>query len=199
MKACKLLLSAIGAALLLGALAGVASARNLSTTSQTFRVAFRTLTVRGMFGVTNCEITLEGSLHARTIAKVNDTLIGYITRATRGTCGAEGGTTILTETLPWRVLYGTFNGVLPNISAITTHIVDFSYQIRERTRTCLARSLPENRIVMPFLRDTTSRALTIAELIGNIITDCNEFAVFSSTRDSVTVLNSSARITVTLI
>ena len=198
MKACKLLLVAIGAALLLGGLVGAASARSFSTTSQTFRVAFRTVTARGLFGISNCPVTLEGSLHSRTIPKVNDTLMGYITRASLGTCGPEAMVTILTETLPWHVRYGFFNGALPNITAISAHILEFSYRIRD-TRTCLARTGSENRIVITFLRDTTTRALTTTELIGNIITDCNEFAVFSSTRDPVTVLNSSSRITVTLI
>jgi hypothetical protein len=199
MNACKLLLSTISAAVLLAALAGSASARNFSSTSQTFRVAFRTVTVRGMFGVSNCPLTLEGSLHARTISKVNDNLVGYITRAVRGACGSEASTTVLTETLPWPLRYGTFTSALPNITSITLHILEFSYRIQELLRTCLVRSSGENRVVFPILRDTTSRALTTAELIGNVITDCGTNAVFSSTRDPVTVLNSSSRITITLI
>ena len=97
MKLSKLLLATIGAAVLLGALVGSASAGRFSTSSQTWRAAFRTVTFRGGFGDMKCSVTLEGSLHTRTIAKTAGLLIASMTRsgclasstivtALRGTC-----------------------------------------------------------------------------------------------------------------
>jgi hypothetical protein len=47
------------------------------------------------FFTTRCQVTLEGSLHTRTIAKVQGALIGYITTA-RLAC-SSGSLTILPE------------------------------------------------------------------------------------------------------
>jgi hypothetical protein len=81
-----------------------ATARTLSIgPSQQFRETFND--IESSFGEirNDCRLTLEGSLHARTIAKVAGALLGYITRFATGQC--TQGTTILTETLPWHVRY----------------------------------------------------------------------------------------------
>jgi len=75
------LLVAVGAAALLSVCVSTATAGRLSTSSPTFRSTFRELRLRLPFGTTNCPVTLEGTLHSSTLAKVAGSLIGYITRA----------------------------------------------------------------------------------------------------------------------
>jgi hypothetical protein len=197
MKLSKLLLATIGATVLLGALVGSASARTLSTSSTTLRSAFRTVTFNGAFGSIRCPVTLEGSLHSRTITKLRGSLIGYITRADLGAC-ETGRATILRETLPWHARYESFSGTLPNITRITIHVIGSSFRIQEPFAGCLARSTVESPAIGVFEREAGG-ALTGSEIQGSIPTTCGITGSFSSTRDAPTVLNSAARITVTLI
>jgi hypothetical protein len=99
MKTCKLLLSTIGATMLLVAVAGPASARILSSSVQDFRVAYRIVSFTGAFGDIRCEIELEWYVHARTIAKLAGGIIGYIERAILGPCEL-GTATILRKRSP---------------------------------------------------------------------------------------------------
>lgn len=70
-KDSRMWLALIGAAVALSATVGTASARNLSATSQTIRASWRELVfTSGTGGTTTCQVTLEGSLHSRTTAKV---------------------------------------------------------------------------------------------------------------------------------
>lgn len=194
----KLIIATFGATILLGAFVANASAGNLSTTSQTFRAAFSAVTFRALFGSWECQITLEGSLHARTIAKVVDSLIGYITEATLGLCNTMTAT-ILRETLPWHVRYEAFAGVLPNILRIFSRIIGFRIQFREPGFTCLATSTEEGPALLTFSRTTATGALTAAALGGvNIETTCGRNLALESGAP-VTVLNSTTRVTVTLI
>jgi hypothetical protein len=125
-KTLMLAMTALTAAFLLATSVGVASARNLSVSNQNFRIVWREL-IFGEF--VNCEVTLEGSFHYRTIVKRERALIGLVTRATvRHPCvsnegWADNGTeeflgrrTI--NSLPWHLTYETFLGTLPNITGI---------------------------------------------------------------------------------
>lgn len=199
MKLSKLLLATIGATVLLGALVGSASAGRLSTTSQTLRSSFRTVTFRGLFGNIRCQVTLEGSLHAATIAKVTGSLIGYITEARLGPC--ESGTaTILRETLPWHAQYDSFAGTLPRITRIIIRVIGARFQVREPAFTCLATSTEEAPALGTFTRDTATGVLTGSTIGGTgIETTCGRVGAFESDTGPVTVLGSTTRITVTLI
>jgi hypothetical protein len=201
MRLYKVLLAALGATVLLSALVSTASARSFSTTSQGLRSTFREVRFRLPFFTTSCQVTLEGTLHSRTIAKVAGALIGYITRAELGPCSA-GTATILRETLPWHVRYLGFTGTLPTITSLRTNVIDASFRIREPfSITCLARSTAAQPSVGTFNREAGG-ALTTAEIGGTITTgpECfEEPGVFSSDRGPVTVLGGTARITVTLI
>jgi len=198
MKLFKLVVATAGATVLLGALVGSASARSFSITSQFFRSTFRSLEFNGLFPMT-CQVTLEGSLHARTIAKVLGRLIGYITSAVLGPC-QTGTATILRETLPWHVRYLSFSGTLPNITLLRVNVIGYSFRIKEPGGiTCLARSTPERPAIGNFNRDTATRALTTATIGGTIPTTCGAEGEFTSDNGTVTSLNSTTRITVTLI
>lgn len=198
MKSCKLLLAVICASALLGALVESASARSLSTTSQTMRATFASVRFAGVFGSITCHATIEGSMHTRTIAKIVGALIGYVTSASMGAC-AEGSASILRETLPWHVRYESFTGTLPAISSARFTIVGVSFRIREPLATCLARSSAESPARITLNRNTGSGVVETAELGGTIATSCGANGSFSSDRGPITVLNSTTRYTITLI
>jgi hypothetical protein len=136
----KPLLATLGVATLLCAAVGAASARNLSLSTQTLRATWQNLEVSEMFGViVRCQLTLEGSLHARTHVKVVGTLIGYVNRAAMSCPVFEWR--LLTETMPWHVRYRLFAGTLPNIASWWTSIVGFAIGIRSSLgMSCLGRS-----------------------------------------------------------
>src|ERR1044071_9962665 len=127
MRLCKLLLALITAAAILGALTATASARTFSTSSQTFRAHFIEFRFVSIVGETRCRLTLEGSFHSRTIAKVRERIIGYITTARLGAC-TSGTNSILQESLPWHVTYDSFFGTLPNINSIETYVIGFTFR-----------------------------------------------------------------------
>jgi hypothetical protein len=203
----------MGAAIM-AALVGTASARSLSTSNETLRATWARLSFREpVFGVTVvCPLTLEGSLHGRTIAKGTYNLIGYITKAIFGSAAqcTGGGDTILTETLPWHVRYQSFTNTLPDIRTIRALMSRMSFRLRIDSigATCLftTRETVAEHGLITFNRDTTTRELTSAEINGEITS--NEACVLGSRvreilisgpSTSLTVLNSSSRITLNLI
>lgn len=197
MKLFKLLLSVAGATVLLGALVATASAGRLNSSSQTLRATFARVDFAGGFGTTECAVTLEGSLHSRTIVKTAGNLIGSITRAAVGPC-SRGSATILTATLPWNVRYTSFAGTLPAITRINTVVTGTNFQIREPFlgAICLAPNATANGI---YNREAGG-ALTSAEIEGREIeTSCGIRGTLSGRSTTLTVLNSASRITVTLI
>jgi hypothetical protein len=192
-------LAIIGATVLLGALTASASARTLSTSSQTLRAAFSAVTFRGAFGNIVCAVTVEGSFHSRTQAKVVNSLTGLITRAELGTC-ATGSVTLLRETLPWHIRYDSFTGVLPNITNVKARVVGVMARAREPLITCLLTSTEEAPATITFNRDVATRAITTAQIGGTgIETTCGRAGTFESDRANVTVLGAATRITLTLI
>lgn len=200
MRACKLLIAVVSASLLMGALVSAASARSISTSSQTVRATFRELRFEGAFGTVNCQLTVEGSMHTRTIAKVANALTGYITSATLGTC-ASSTASILRETLPWHVQYSSFTGTLPNILSVTHNFIGVAFRIRETFGvTCLARSTAANPI-----RGTLriSAGVIVGARVGGTVPtgpECfSTSGTFSSDEGRVTVLNSATAITIRLI
>jgi len=197
----KTLLAVVAAAAVLGALVGSASANRLSTTSQTWRVTFARLELRGAFAELTCPITFEGSFHSATIAK-SPTLVGYVARAVAGAC-SFGSATLLTQTLPWHVRYGSFGGTLPSIGSLTLNLVGFAIRTREASSaTCLMLSMATEPLRLRFTRETTTGALTEAEAEGVIPAEiqCLSMPVpLSGRSSSVSVQGGTTRITVTLI
>lgn len=198
MKLSKLLFAVVGASVLLGALVSTASARNVSVSNQNLRATFQRVTFNLPFGDTVCAVSLEGSLHARTIAKVVGALIGYITRARLGAC-STGSATILTETLPWHVTYRNFTGRLPAIETIGTDVINASFRVREPFGvTCLARSTTSRPAIGTYR--VSGGTIASATIGGTVPTDClGQEGVFSSDAGVVTLTGATTRITVTLI
>jgi hypothetical protein len=125
----------LAASMLMAFAVGSAAARNLSISNQQIRSTFRTmeLAVEGI-GTDRCDVTLEGSLHARTIAKVVNTLLGYITRVTTAGCTLTTG--ILN--LPWHVRYRGFSGNLPDITLMMVRVIRASFSAGALGFFCLA-------------------------------------------------------------
>jgi len=202
MRLHKLFLVVVSATALFAALASTASAGRLSQSSQTLRATFREVRFRLPFGTTNCAVTLEGTLHSGSIRKVAGTLMGYITRAAVTTTCLSGSATILSETLPWHVQYESFTGTLPNILTIRTRVIGSSFRVREPNGiTCLARSTTTEPALGTYEREAGG-ALSGVVIGGRIRvgSEClGATGEFTSDRGTVTVLNSTTRISVTLI
>jgi hypothetical protein len=143
----KLVLVGLGATLLMALAIGSASARTFSISNQNIRVAFTNLELEAEGApTTTCRVTLEGSLHSRTIAKVRGALIGYLTRVSTNIC--NNGVTILTQTLPWHIRYESFSGILPNITLILIRSSPASFQIEPGLGIrCLARDEIDVRFI----------------------------------------------------
>ncbi len=134
----RLLLASLAATLLLGLAVGSASATRLAVSNQGIRVVFLLTEPNGGgplefannvgLPTVRCPLTLEGTLHSRTITKTSGSLIGYITRAIFGTC-LGGAMTTFAESLPWHMRYQSFTGTLPNITAVTVQIIGFRYSL----------------------------------------------------------------------
>lgn len=202
MKVCKLLLAIASASVLLGVLAMAASARRLEVSSSTIRETFRELRFASELGSLSCPVTLEGSLHSRTIAKVAATLIGYITRARLGFCQI-GTATILTETLPWHVRYASFAGTLPNITSYVTNIVGFTLKYRDLNfgLICRPRSTEAEPLIGTY---RVSTGLISGERIsGTLPTTFEECTStrfrFSSDEGIVAVLGATTTVSIRLI
>jgi hypothetical protein len=125
----KLLLAASVVALALGVAVGIASANRMAINLEPARPAtFRAVWADFIFAgaqtssVFTCALTLEGSFHSKTISKVSESLIGYVTSAMMGNCNAR----VLSETLPWHVRYRAFFGALPNIEAVVLRVIGFT-------------------------------------------------------------------------
>jgi hypothetical protein len=143
----KLVLVALSATVVLGALVSSASANRLALSNQTFRATWTNLefVTTAFTAPVRCHVTIEGSFHSRTLAKVTEALVGYATAANL-TLPCTGGTArLLTETLPWHIRYDSFAGTLPNITSIKLRLVGASFLVQApepfgRIAACLYRS-----------------------------------------------------------
>jgi hypothetical protein len=135
----RLLLGAVLTASVVALACSSASAIRLALSEPTFRAVWTPARFIVSGFTINCNVTLEGSIHSTSIAKVERSLIGYVSRATANSC-STGTMSVLTETLPWHVQYGSFTGTLPNISTMTTRVIGMSASLTFLGLTCLARS-----------------------------------------------------------
>jgi hypothetical protein len=134
-----LLAAALTAAAATALACSSASAIQLSLSEPAFRAIWTSARFIFAGATVSCNVTLEGSFHRTTIAKVEGSLIGSVTRATSGSCTA-GTMSILTATLPWHLQYGSFSGTLPNITAMTTRLIGMSGSWTFLGITCLGRT-----------------------------------------------------------
>jgi hypothetical protein len=201
-------LAVLSALVLAGALAGVSSANRLAFSSNTWRAAW-SMAGEPPPGFISCPFTLEGSFHSRTLSKVAEALIGYVTRATVAEVSCRGGKMrFLPERLPWHVRYASFTGTLPNITSITARIIGLSVlgEWNEIPGTqCLYVSTATRPARFILGRSTTTGVITefrmdetavIPKTSGGAL--CHP-EIFLSGLTAPTVLGSTATITVTLV
>jgi hypothetical protein len=122
--------------------AASASAIKLALGESGFRVAWTAMRFTASGFSVSCNLTLEGSFHSRTLSKVERALVGHVARASVGGCSG-GNATLLTETLPWHVQYGSFAGTLPNITSVSLRVIGASVRVSFREfgeLACLART-----------------------------------------------------------
>jgi hypothetical protein len=119
----KLVLAGLTVALAFGALVSASSANRIGLSGPQWTASWNKIRFVG-FVTVECHLTLEGSFHSRTLSKVLESLIGYVSRATVDSTNCTGGSArALTETLPWHIRYGGFEGTLPTITGITERLV----------------------------------------------------------------------------
>lgn len=146
----RLILAALSLTMLLTLFAGAASASRLSVSETAFRVDWITraefpeetqLELIASNGTTvRCDVRMTGRLEGRVITKTAGSTIGRIEGAEARNC-AGGTATFLTETMattPWRVLYDSFTGALPNITGIKVRLINVAIQVTSGVITCLA-------------------------------------------------------------
>jgi hypothetical protein len=150
----KLLLTALTAAFVLSIAVGSASANRISISAQDFDARWSHLVFTTDSGTSlSCPLTLQGSFHSRTIGKVPNALIGFVSRASvRGQNSAGNCTgataTVLTATLPWHITYRSFTGTLPSVTGINVNLIGFSWQVQPgESLTCLARSTTTSPLI----------------------------------------------------
>jgi len=171
----KVMLTALGAALVLFSAVGVASAGRFSVSSGSFRATWAPIIYEGGGFRVECNITIEGSFHSRTITKVVSTLVGYVTRATV-TQPCTGGAwyylngvevlrgVTLANTLPWHIRYRSFTGTLPNIQKIGLDVVDYSFLIESPLIIgCLFRSTAARPIQWNLVREAGGAVTSVEE------------------------------------
>src|SRR5215217_8780056 len=217
----KLVLTALTAAVVLASAISTASARNLSVSEQSFRATWAELEFSGGIITITCRVTLEGSFHTRTIAKVRGSLIGAISRAivahpcTSGEAWMDNGTeaeplSTAPQKLPFHLTYEGFRGTLPAIETIRLLLsrVSFVIQTSVFTIPCRARyGRAEDNIIGNVTRNTTTGEVTtlipdtaanrvsrVEALLGSV---CPETGAFAGTGNIAGL--TAGRITVTLI
>jgi hypothetical protein len=136
----KLIFAGLAATVVLSAAIGTASATRIATSEQRFRVVWRELVLSGGLALT-CPVTIEGSFHSRTLSKVLEQLIGYVSAATVAEASCNGGVArILPETLPWHIRYNGFTGTLPRITEIHFRLVNAAFLVIVGGLSCLFQS-----------------------------------------------------------
>jgi hypothetical protein len=128
----RILLTTLTATIILATNITTATAQRLSNSNQQMRVVWGSLELSNTIttNVVRCALTIEGSFHSRTIVKVRELLIGYITRAAVQNNQCTGGrATVLQEKLPWHLTYQSFRGTLPRIEEILLNLIRAGFLI----------------------------------------------------------------------
>jgi hypothetical protein len=184
-----------------------ASANRLSVSNRFFRATWSSIELGAAGTVSRCPVTLEGSFHSATIRKVEESLIGHITRAIVSGATCTGGVaSVLGETLPWHLTYQGFRGPLPNIQQITIALIGDSFRVDPEgiLPACLARTTVEHPL-RGFVEREAGGAITgvsadpstLVPLSGGF--GCGIAEASFSGRGTVTGLGTTTRATLTLI
>lgn len=158
-KSSKLLVAGLMASLVLSVAVGGATGRAFRASEQRVDLKWARLQFIAGGRTVECAITIEGSFHSATFSKVENALIGLVSRAAVGSC-TGGAATALAETLPWHIQYAGFRGILPRINSMNFKMIGGAFGIQPAgSLRCLARGTETN----PF------RGIDEIEISGQII------------------------------
>jgi hypothetical protein len=198
----KLLLAALTAAITLGALVGVSGANRIATSSSTFRMSFANMKLIG-FATVTCKVTMEGSYHSRTIAKVAEALIGYVTKVTVQECTGGSATAV---GLPWHMRYEGFTGTLPRIETLKEKVVNGAFEVTAIGITCKfagTTASPMKGIVTRNTASGVAESLRVDETSPIPVSSggfgCGTSGRLEGRSGAITVGGGTASITVTLV
>ncbi len=204
----KLFLAALTAALALSALVGTASANNFAVNEDEFEIIWRPLTFEAVVANIECNVTLLGHFHTRTINKTPGTLIADIDHIRVAEC--EGGIAeALDETTPWNVRFESWTGTLPTgISNIGIILNNPRFRIEAgEAANCLTSATgnaPRGDIAIGAGGVATSVVadpdvgVLINDIFPSFLCDAVEFGFFVGTA-SITDLDQTIDIDVTLV
>jgi hypothetical protein len=212
MRPVKIILAATVATVALGVIVSTTSANRVARSNQTFRAIWSEVAFEGGtgFGNVTCQLTIEGTFHSRTASKVAESLSGFITSSTIGTC-TGGSARMLTEQLPWHVRYESFEGTLPRITGIRIRVVGshFLAHVNLTGQNCLYASTAASPIKDTIVRNTTTgvaETITINESAsipllsgGSGFAQCPLTAILRGSSRRPTVQGSTTAITITLV
>ncbi|MBS1869464.1 MAG: hypothetical protein JSS99_07345 [Actinobacteria bacterium] len=206
------LLGILVATALFAVLASTASAREFEVSETRARVVYRPLIFQSTEGADriSCTVTLEGTFHYRTIAKVERSLFGYVTRAAVDTANCASSPVgiqarVLTETLPWHLQYKDFAGTLPEVRPRITLIRAGFDLIRVPILGTCKYIITTNGIVVGpgggGINEGTRASRIIAEngVASPSITPFCPEGRFTSNAEPITVLGGTTTVTVRLI
>jgi hypothetical protein len=128
----RILLTTLTATIILATNITTATAQRLSISNPRIRIVWGALELSNSItaNTVRCAVTLEGSFHSRTIVKVRELLVGYITRANIQNTQCTGGrATVLQEKLPWHLTYQSFRGTLPRITEVLMNLIRAGFLI----------------------------------------------------------------------
>ena len=210
LKRTKLTLAVLTATLIIGFAVSSASATHLRVSSQNFRFTWTVLRFRFFGGIINptieCPLTLEGSFHSATINKVENALIGYITRATFASAACTGGhVTILQEQLPWHLTYNGFTGSLPRPTGMKLLLHTTAFILETLGVLCLYRENGTERAKGTINLNASGQATSISPDTSIRMPkfsgggSCPSESGFEGNANEPTVLGSTTKITITLI
>lgn len=128
MNKVRVILSLASALVAFSVAVNVASANRLSISNKNFRATWSALRLNP--GEIICKVTLEGSFHSATLAKVVNSLIGHVSRAAITNACTNGEASVLQEQLPWHIQYGGFEGTLPNITGVRYNLIGAAIRVR---------------------------------------------------------------------
>lgn len=203
----RIALAGLAAAFTMALVVGSASANRISYSNQAFRIVWASLTFSesgGNFPIT-CPVTLEGSFHSSTMAKVRDARVAQIARAlVNDPACTEGHATILGESLPWEVLYQSFSGTLPMINRVRHYLINAAFQIEPGLGVvCLARSSSTFPAAGEANRDASGNITSLRTdptlAIPITGTNCPRAGIFSGTGEVFVQGSNERRVRMTLI
>jgi len=217
-RSVKMSLTALAAAIMLTSVVSPTSARTFSKNNQNIRVTWASLEFAAEIATIRCRVTVEGSFHTRTVAKVARSLVGAVTRAiaahpcTGGEAWADNGTEAeplgtAPNRLPSHITYEGFTGTLPNITSIQRLSTRFSFVIASGGFCTGRYGSGTDRVTVSAVREAGGGITSVAPVEGrntvSLVTMLGGFACPATARvrgtGTPTILNNTNRITITLI